>query len=85
MFLRLHIFLNQNRSAIFRFAPLCRQLILYRFLGFIIRLLGFIIVTLGIHYHQFKPRLKVKTHEAYQPHWPDEKGGLYFSRQWEFF
>ena len=76
MFLRLKIFLIQNRSKIFGFVLLCRQLILYRFLGF-----------LGIHYHQFECRYRVKTDGVYKPqlfHWPDEKGDLNFSRQWEF-
>ena len=53
MFLRLSI---QNRSTISEFVSPCRQLILYRFLGF-----------LGIHYHQFECRQKAKTDEAYQP------------------
>ena len=43
----LSIFLIQNRWTIFGFVPLCRQLILYRFLGF-----------LGVHYHQFECRQK---------------------------
>ena len=47
----LSIFLIQNRSTIFGFAVLCRQLILYCFLGF-----------LGIHYHQFECRQKQILH-----------------------
>ena len=46
----LNIFLIQNRPTIFGFVLPCRQLIVYRFLGF-----------LGIHYHQFECRQKVKT------------------------
>ena len=59
-------------SSFLKFAglPLCRQLILYRFLG-----------CLSIHSHQFECRQKAKANEAYQPplfHWPDEKGDLCF-------
>ena len=73
----LSIFLIQNRSTIFVFAFLYRKLIFYRFLDF-----------LGINYHQFVYRQKVKTDEVYQPqlfHWLDEKGDSCFSRQWKFF
>ena len=73
----LNIFLIQNRSTISGFVPLCRQLILYHFLGF-----------LGIHYHRFEYHQEEKTDETYQPplfHWPDEKGDLYFSLQQKFF
>ena len=73
----LSIFLIQKRSTIFGFVPLCRLLILYRFLGY-----------LSIHSHQSVYRQNAKTDEAYQPklfQCLDEKGDLGFSRQWEFF
>ena len=52
----LSIFLYQNRSTVFRFVPLCRRLILYRFLD-----------CLSIHYYQFECSQKAKTDEDYQP------------------
>ena len=62
------IFLIQNRTTIFGFIPLFRQLILYRVLGY-----------LSIHSHQSDHRQKVKTYEHYLPqsfHWLDEKDDL---------
>ena len=76
-FWSLSIFSIQNRSIIFGFVPMCRQLILYRFPG-----------CWSIHLHQFECHQKAKTDEAYQPQlsdWLDEKGGLYFPRQLGFF
>ena len=46
---------NSKKIDNFWFVPLCKQLIMYRFLGF-----------LGIHYHQFEYRQKAKKDEAYQ-------------------
>ena len=48
-FWSLSIFSIQNRSSVFGFVPLWRQLILYRFLGY-----------LSIHSHQFECRQKKK-------------------------
>ena len=77
IFLRLKYLLIQIRWTIFGFVPPCSKLNILLFLGF-----------LSISYHQFGCRKKAKTNGVYHPplfHWPDEKGDLCFSRQWEFF
>ena len=56
MFLMLIHLFNSKLIKNFWFVPLYRQLILYRFPGF-----------LGVYYHQFKFRQKAKTDEAYRP------------------
>ena len=74
----LSIFLIQNRSIVFGFVLLCRQLILYCSLGF-----------QCIHHHEFechqKKKKQMKPTSLHYFNWQDEKGDLCFSREWEFF
>ena len=73
-FWSLTIFSIQNRSRFFRFVPPCRQLILYRFLGF-----------LGISYHQFGCRQKAKTDENCHLNYFIKKVIYAFHGNWDSF